>query len=212
MATEKVLHFNGSLVQTADHLSVQPVERLLFYGHQVNRLLKELGGEHTFHPSPMELAGSMKHRHAVVLTDEDGLEVHGAVRATPWIVTDDINKKGDMIKMSPLKALENGDARIAAIEIGSLVIHKDEQRKKKGRQLVDELCKEIANSYLGVPRVAVVTNDNAPSLHVFDALHWVQVSTEDACRLLGIDILDGWEPESTIFVDPSSIQLKEKPV
>lgn len=199
------MHFNGSLVHTKHELGNYSVEKLLSYGKEINQMLSRLGGKHTFHPSAHELAGSMLHRHAILLTDESGEEVHGFVKATPWIAVDYSRAKGDMVNMDPYKVLEENNAKVVAVEVGSLVIKESQQGKKKARKAVVELVNELANTYKGVPRVAVITNDNTASMHVFRALEWQEIDAQEAYEIFGINILDGWDPLSVIYVDRSSI-------
>lgn len=202
---ETLKHFNGSLVLSGSRLAQKDLSLLYAYGQQAYDLLNSLGGSHMFHPAPEVLAGYMFHQHAVLLTDEKEQIIHGVVKAAPWLVLDPSLGKGDIASLSPFQALQLDAAKVVGLEIGSLVIAEGQQNKRKGRRLVEEMCESISTSYPHIPRIAVVTNDNGPSLHVFRNIGWQEIDAQDAWDIMGVDVLDGWEPASSIFLDRSSI-------
>src|SRR3989339_42048 len=181
-------------------LSTQPYEALLQHGIAVAGLLQALGGKHTFHPTPEALAFAMQKKHAILATDTDGL-VAGFVKAVPWLTT----PKGPKMFESPedVVLVESGGAKPICVEVGSLVVEKDNQGNNLGSHLGNLSAQHAKEVYPGLPVIAVVTNDNTASLHVFGKkLNWPEIQRDYAQELLGIDVLDGWEPPSTIFLCP----------
>lgn len=179
-------------------LSTLPPENLLQMGEGVAGLLAQLGGEHTFHPPAKELADAMATNHAVVAQSPEGA-LAGYVKMTPW-VTDEAG----MAKMAgtpeDFTAIHEGKYQPVAIEIGSLVVGAQHQGNNLGKALAHHMLEVAQESYPGLPQIAVVTNDNTASLHVFTKLGWGVVDQEQAKALLGIDVLDGWPHPSTIFI------------
>lgn len=166
---------------------------------KASNLLKILGGEHTFQPPPSTLQFVMEIEHAVVATHpEDGCLI-GFVKMTPWVVGP--GSVGTMAENeADFTSIHDSTTTPVAIEIGSLVVDTAHQRRGLGSALVAQMVAVSDRTYPGLPKIAVVTSDNTASLHVFKRSHWNIVSREEALFQLGIDVLEGWDPPSTIFV------------
>jgi ribosomal protein S18 acetylase RimI-like enzyme len=166
------------------------------WAHTINGLLKILGGEHTFQPPVENLVASMEQGHGIVATTPEE-EFAGFVKLTPW----------SLVEENTIKMIETPDDFQAigtplCVEIGSLVVDPPSQGKNLGKGLVDHAVKIAKEKYPNLPIVAVVTNDNVPSLHVFAKLGWPVTTQENAKEITGFDLLEGWTPPSTIFLFP----------
>jgi len=187
---------NGSMNQKSP-------DKKLGWAYQASSLLGKLGGEHTFQPPPRHLHYAMETGHAIVATHPyDTLA--GFVKMAPWViqVNDQSSVKiGKMAEQeSDFKSIHDGLVVPVCIEIGSLVVEESKQGKNLGKALVNHMVTMSKKTYPNLPKIAVVTNDNIASLHVFKKLEWKIVSKEEAIVALGIDVLDGWTPPSTIFI------------
>ncbi len=195
----------------AHHISVLSHESMnsqnpntkLGWATQASELLFRLGGEHTFQPPIQNLQFAIETGHALVATNHmDTLT--GYVKMSPWVVgSNDMCeiKKGAMAEVPEhFDDIYNGNTVPVCVEIGSLVVDTAEQGRGLGGALVTQMVEDSNSMYPGIKRIAVVTIDNVASLHVFKRLQWRIVEREKALAELGIDVLDGWEPESTIFI------------
>ena len=176
----------------------------LSWASQASQLLYQLGGEHTFQPPPENLHYAMEIGHAIVATCPYD-ELAGFVKMTPWVVTtedgDKPEKRGSMAENEvDFQKIHDGTVIPVCVEIGSLVVDSVHQGNNLGKALVNHMVTMSENAYPTLQKIAVVTNDNVASLHVFNRLQWKIITQEEAVAQLGIDILDGWEPESTIFL------------
>ena len=182
---------NGTL-STLDH------ESHIRLGREVVGLLARLGGEHTFHPPPETLAFAMETNHAILANAPEG-DLAGFIKMSPWVV----NENG-LTKMAENSAdYETLHAEVwkpVCVEIGSLVVAPVYQGNNLGKTLVREMTDVAEHSYPQLPKIAVVTDDNVPSLHVFGSLGWEIIGRKEAHQLIGIDVLEGWTPPSTIFL------------
>jgi predicted GNAT family N-acyltransferase len=179
-------------------LTTKQPEELLALGAGVSGLLAKLGGEHTFHPPAEELAFAMATNHAVVATTPEG-ELAGYVKMSPWVT--DMQGQAKMAETpADYEAMQNGSFKPVCVEVGSLVVDMAQQGNNLGKALASQMLDVASASYPDLPKIAVVTNDNVPSLHVFHKLGWPTVAQEHAAELLGIDVLDGWPHPSTIFI------------
>jgi len=172
----------------------------LSWASQASQLLYQLGGEHTFQPPPKNLHYAMEIGHAIVATCLYD-ELAGFVKMTPWVVGaeegDKPVKKGSMAENEDdFEKIHNG----TTVPIGSLVVDSVQQGNNLGKALVNHMVTMSNTAYPTLQKIAVVTNDKTASLHVFNRLQWKIITSEEAVAQLGIDILDGWEPESTIFL------------
>jgi GNAT superfamily N-acetyltransferase len=170
---------------------------------QASELLHKLGGEHTFQPPPEKLAFALSIGHATVASSEYG-DLAGYVKMAPWTVdAHDQNpvKKSVMAEsQQDFEDIHTNCSVPVCLEIGSLVVDPAHQGKNVGKALVMQILEEGMKTYPHLPKIAVVTNDNAASLAVFNKLNWSKLSKEEAISLLGTDVLDGWDPPSTIFL------------
>ncbi len=167
---------------------------------KASQLLKQLGGEHTFQPPPENLEFALSIGHASVATSEHG-DLAGFVKMAPWVI--DKNQHASMAETpEEFENIHTDETRPVCVEIGSLVVDAAHQGKNIGKALVNQMLSESNLVYPQLPKIAVVTNDNGASLAVFNKLGWSTLSKEQAASLLGIDVLDGWEPPSTIFISP----------
>ena len=184
-------------------MSIKSPDKQLLWSYQASDLLKKLGGEHTFQPPPRNLHYAMEIGHAIVATEpHDNLA--GFVKMTPWTVdTHDISpiKKSKMAELpADFEDIHIGKTVPVCVEIGSLVVEASKQGNNLGKALVNHMVTMSEKAYPGLKKMAVVTNDNIASLHVFHALEWQVKTKEEAMQELGTDILDGWDPPSTLFM------------
>lgn len=167
-------------------------------GQSWEQLLKDLGGEHTFHPPAETLAFAMGTGHAIAAQTIEGSQA-GYVKMTPWTMNGD-GKVGMGNTAEDFAMMEQGKAKPVCVEIGSLVVAETEQKNNLAKHLVAKIVDTANISYPGLPKIAVVTNDNTNSLKVFTKLEWPVASPEEALAYLGIDVLDDWPHPSTIFI------------
>ena len=182
-------------------MNEKSADKKLIWAFQSSNLLCELGGEHTFQPPPRNLHLAMETGHAIVATNpHDNLA--GFVKMAPWVVQ--TNSDGHKASMAETKDdfenIHNGFVTPICIEIGSLVVEPTKQKNNLGKALVNHMVIMSEITYPNLPKIAVVTNDNEASLRVFKKLGWKIATRQEAVNLLRIDVLDGWEPESTIFI------------
>lgn len=178
-------------------LSNQSPDVLYQHGFAISQMLRALGGDHTFHPTPEELQFAMQTNHAILATQVDG-EDAGFVKAVPWLTTKNGPKM--LANDDDIRLVDQGEAKPVCVEVGSLVVGLPHQGNNLGKFLAQHVVTHAQETYPSLPIIAVVTNDNLPSLAVFNKLGWKIVDKQLAIELLGIDVLDGWEPPSTIFL------------
>lgn len=201
---KEALQFKQFQIFSPEQTLAMPPDKLMLVATQAADLINQLGGEHMFHPTPDTLCAYMQAGMATYAVNEAGV-LGGFIKVDPWLVDPDnaAQTHGDGI-FGKLKALEAGQAKLGLLETGSLVVHPSDQGNGLGTELKVQMAAQASLHYPGIPVVAVVTNDNGPSLHNNHKLGWVPVPNETIVNATGIDLLEGWAPESTIFVSPQS--------
>jgi len=177
------------------------------WAQQASELLFKLGGEHTFQPPAALLHFALGIGHAIVAMNPafSDKNIAGFVKMTPWVVpASEVHiseKKGSMAENeTDFQSIHDGHTIPVCVEIGSLVVETSNQGQDLGKKLVNRMVDLSDRWYPDIHKIAVVTNDNIASLKVFERLQWKKISKADAITQFGIDVLEGWEPESTIFV------------
>lgn len=203
---EALIMQNGHVHHGPNKLILMEPRKKFNYASQIANLLPKLGGNSVFHPSADKVFAYMNGGHAHLLTDTAELKVLGFAKADPWAVPNEGVSPTQVSQLLTFAAIHAGLARPVVIEIGALVVVPEYQRRNLGKALAIETAITAAQIYPGIPQIAVVTNDNVPSLAVFGKIGWEIVSHPDSVKMFGLDILDGWQPPSTIFINPDTIQ------
>jgi len=179
--------------------------KLMGIATQASALINKLGGEHMFHPPPEALCAYLQAGMACYAVDTEG-NLGGFIKVDPWLCyPGGIPEKPDDNIVGKLNAIETGNATLGILETGSLVVDPKDQNHGLGTELKKQMATQASVHFPGVPVIAVITNDNGPSLHNNIKLGWIPIDNSILCKITGIDVLDGWVPESTIFVSPESI-------
>lgn len=202
----ETLNKTNEIILSPDQVAKLDDTSKLNMANQVAVLLTELGGKHMFHPDPHKIMTFMNARHTMLIADAGLTSAHGFIKIDPWIIPQPGITEDDIREMGLFYAIEHHICRVAAGEVGSLVVAQTQQNKGYGKQLVNMMSEKGFELYPHQPLIAVVTNDNTPSLSVFNKLDWRMVSPQYSENRIGIDVLEGWEPPSTIFFHPSSTQ------
>lgn len=200
---KEALQFKNYQIFTPEQALGMPKQKLMDVAGQAAALINELGGEHMFHPPAEVLFSYLQAGMACYAVDGTG-NLGGFIKVDPWL-----NCPGGFGPMpdgiaGKLTAIESGNAALGILETGSLVVHPKDQGNGLGTQLKVQMSKQASVHFPGVPVIAVVTNDNGPSIHNNQKLGWIPVENDTLKGATGIDVLDGWVPESTIFVSPES--------
>jgi GNAT superfamily N-acetyltransferase len=147
----------------------------------------------------------MQAGHTAIITDHSLRQLWGFIKLDPWFKPS-ANIPGEGIGNITIDDVTRAGLYFpVGVEVGSLVVVPQHQNKGFGKFLAKEASSLSEEIYPGIPRIAVVTNDNLSSLHVFTKIGWIGVSPEEAKYIMqGVDVLEGWTPPSTIFVDPLS--------
>lgn len=175
------------------------------YATQIATLLPELGGKHMFHPPAEKVHAFMLHGHTQLITDVAEQEVLAFAKADPWVIPAQNVHPDELNKVTVFDALYAGLAQPVAIEIGSLFVLPKHQGKNWGKAMVVQMAIAAEQVYSGVPQISVVTTDNVQSLAVYDKIGWKKIGRNESTQMFGLDVLDGWEPPSVIYLNPHSI-------
>lgn len=195
---EHLFHDAAKLVQA------DPV-KTFSYAKQVAALLPQLGGNHMFHPPAEQLHAFMLHGHTQLITDPTEQKVFAFAKADPWTVPAQGVNPNELNEISMFDALYRGLAQPVTIEIGSLFVLPEHQGKNWGKAMVIQMAIAAGQIYSGVPQISVVTTDNVQSLAVYNKIGWKIINRDESIQMFGLDVLEGWEPPSVIFLNPHSV-------
>jgi hypothetical protein len=180
-------------------------EELVGIAEQASSLIEQLGGEHMFHPTKEELLAYLQAGMACYAVDYTG-KLGGFIKVDPWLYYPAGEPKTQQSIVDKLKSIDSGTAFLAVLETGSLVVDQKDQNNGLGTELKVQMSIQASTHFPGIPVIAVITNDNAPSIHNNKKLGWVHLDNGILRSFIGIDVLRDWDPPSTIFVYPKSIK------
>ncbi len=202
---KEVLQYKNYHIFTPELAMAMHEKDLMQVATQASTLINELGGDHMFHPPPEILCTYLKAGMACYAVDALG-NLGGFIKVDPWLnYPIGITPNSDDDIITKLQAIESGKAKLGILETGSLVVHPKDQGLGLGTELKKQMAQQASIQFPGIPVIAVVTNDNGPSIHNNHKLGWIPFPNETLVEKTAIDVLDGWEPESTIFVSPDTI-------
>lgn len=202
----EIIHFNQHTILPPDAFGSMDSVLIGQYAQQAAEFMEQSGGEHAFHPSVISLQAFMQHGLAAC-SFEDG-KVSSLIELAPQVIYHNgkpvsQNKHGDE---GVLMHVDHGLACIVGLKSGNLVVHPSNQNKDLEMIMKKTLAGHALQTFPNIPLLSVVANDDDPSLHVYEELGWLPITSSQSMKLLkGVDVLDGWKPQSTIFIHPDSL-------
>lgn len=181
-------------------------EELMKIAEQASILINQLGGEHMFHPSTEELCTYLQAGMACYAVDNEG-NLGGFIKVDPWLYYPGGEPEKPQSIIDKLNSIDNRSAFLGILETGSLVVDPKDQNNGLGTELKEQMSIQAFTHFPGKPVIAVITNDNGPSIHNNQKLGWIPLDNGILRSFTGIDVLKGWIPSSTIFAYPKSIKV-----
>ncbi len=196
---------NEHLFHNAVHLVQTDGLKTFGYAKQISALLPQLGGNHVFHPPAEKIHTYIQQGHAQIITDVTSEEVFAFAKADPWVIPNSGVDPKQLKSQTVFDAIYTGLCSPVVIEIGSLFVVPKHRQKNWGKAMAIQMSIAAGEIYTGIPQIAVVTDDNIPSLAVFSKIGWRIINPQQAIDMFGLDVLEGWEPPSQIFLNPNSL-------
>lgn len=199
----KAIRFGEYKVFTPDVVQTLKPKKLMRIARQASSLIELLGEGHMEHHTPDALCAYLQAGMACCAINSFGV-LGGFIKTTPWLYKQghpEVNKLGIFDK---IKLIENGEAKLAALETSSLVVHPKDQRKGLGKELKILMAKQASAQYPEIPVIAVIDKTNEISVQNNKDRKWIPVDNKTLMPVIGIDVLADWGPESTIYMSPES--------
>ena len=178
-------------------------EKLMNVATQAQSLIQQLGGEHMEHHTPDALYAYLRAGMACY-AENSKKKLGGFIKVNPWLYKQDDPSVNDLDIFKKLELTESGTARLAALETSSLVVHPDDQGQHLGKELKILMAAQASAHFPGIPVIAVIDNTNEISIINNYDRGWIPVDSEVLKTVIGVDVLLGWKPRSTIFMSPES--------
>lgn len=201
----KAHKFGEYKVFTPDVAHTLKPKKLMRVAKQASSLIEQLGEGHMEHHTPDALCAYLQAGMACCAINSFGA-LGGFIKATPWLYKPDDPKVNDLDIFKKLKLIEDGEAKLIALETSSLVVHPNDQGKHLGKELKILMAAQASIHFPGIPVIAVIDNSNEISMQNNKDRGWIPVDNEILKAMTGVDVLEDWNPVSTIFMSPDSYE------
>ncbi len=177
-----------------------PQNKLVTIANQASDYIKALGDKTMFQYAPTDLVDYMNAGLALPVVESlESCKLISFVKALPWFPGNPQPSEKEALQMIAAGHMPTG------FESGSLVVPDVFQGTHLGADVKLAFASLIKETFPNVPLFAVVVNTNTKSMQNNIERGWVPITPEQAKALLKTDVLEGWPYESTIFVEPSTV-------